>query len=92
MFKAENGLLPPHLSNLFITNSDVHYHYTGQHSNFHVTRHNTSIRASSIKIFSVNIWNLFDIVRKTVPSLSIFRSKMTSLIVTHPDFLHNFVY
>ena len=45
MFKAVNGLLPLHFSNLFITNNNIHCHCTRQHCNLHVIRHNTSIRA-----------------------------------------------
>ena len=53
MIKAVNSLLPLHLSNLFITDGDIHY----QHSNLYVIRHNISIRASRIKIYGVKIWN-----------------------------------
>ena len=91
MFKAVNGLLPLYLSNLFITDSDIHYHYTRQHSNLHVIRHNTSVRASGIKIFGVKIWNLFVSVLKTAPSLNIFTNKFTFFIVTNRDILHNFI-
>ena len=55
MFKAVNGLLPPHLSNLFITNNNIHSYCTRQHCNLHVIRHNTSIRASSIRICGVKV-------------------------------------
>ena len=36
MFKAVNGLLPPHLSNLFITKNIIHSHCIRQHCNLHV--------------------------------------------------------
>ena len=80
MFNAVNGLLPLHLCNLFITNSDIHYHYTRQHYrytrqhyhytrqhfNLHVIRHNNnSIPASSIQFLLVKICNLLDDVLKT---------------------------
>ena len=55
MFKAVNDLLPPHLSNLFITNNNIHSHCTRKHCNLHVIRHNTSILASSIRICGVTI-------------------------------------
>ena len=71
IFKAVNGLLPLHLSNLFNTNGEIHY----LHSNLHIIGHNTSIRASSIKILGVQIWNLLNTAQKPAPSLKIFRSK-----------------
>ena len=72
MFKAVNGLLPPHLSNLFITNNNIHSHCTRQHWNLLVIRHHTSIGASSIRICGVKIWNCLDSVLKTAPSFNIF--------------------
>ena len=60
MFKAVNGLLPLHLNNLFITNNNIRSHCIRQHCYLHVLRHNTSIRASSIRICGVKIWNCLD--------------------------------
>ena len=57
MFKAVNGL-----SYLFITNINIHYHDTRQHSNHHVIRQNTSVRASNNKIFGIKICSLLDTV------------------------------
>ena len=83
MFKAVNGLLPSYLSNLFITNNNIHSHCTRQHWNHHVIRHNTSIRASSIRICGGQIWNCLDSALKTAPSFNIFRSRFRSFIVAN---------
>ena len=91
MFKAINDLLPPHLSNLFITNNNIHYNCTRQHCNLHVIRHNTSIRASDIRICGVKIWNCLDSLLKTAPSFNIFRSRFRSFIVANAINLLNSV-
>ena len=91
MFKAVNGLLLPHLSNLFITNNNIHTHCTRQHCNIHVIRHSTRIQASSIRICGVKILNCLDSVVKTAPSFDIFRSRFRSFIVANAINLLNSV-
>ena len=81
LIKAVNGLLPLRLNNLFITNSDIHYHRTRQHYNLHIVRDTTSIRASSIQQFRVKILNLLDTVFKTAPLLYLKVSINPSLLV-----------
>ena len=83
MFKAVNGLLPPHLSILFITNKNINSHCTRQHCNLRVIMQNTSIRASSIRICGEKIWNCLDSALKTAPPFNIFRSMFRFFIVAN---------
>ena len=69
-----NCLLPTVFSEL-VLNSNVHDHKTRQSSKLHVISHRTNLRAYSIQIYGVRLWNMLSKDITEVLSLSIFKSK-----------------
>lgn len=75
VYKATNKLLPAQFSYFFTPNSMIHDHNTRQNSKLHLVLHRTKIRANSIRIYGVKIWNSLSNDLRMSPSLNIFRNK-----------------
>ena len=57
MFKVNRNLVPEVVRDLFVCNSNIHYHRTRGHFQYHVQYARTETFARSIRIRGVNIWN-----------------------------------
>ena len=58
MFKFYHGLLPDVFGRMFITNNEVHGHFTRQSSAYHSASFRLEIVRRSIRIQGIRLWNL----------------------------------
>ena len=57
MYKHVNGLLPEVMNKLYVTNNQIHNHFTRQHHLFHISKGRTNVYAKSVSNISPRIWN-----------------------------------
>ena len=57
MYKHVNGLLPEVMNKLYVTNNQIHNHFTRQHHLFHTSKGHTNVYAKSFSNISPRIWN-----------------------------------
>ena len=57
------------VNNYFVTNHRIHGHLTRQHNDMHQLLYYSNVRAASIKIYGVKIWNLIPDTIRTLPSI-----------------------
>jgi hypothetical protein len=73
MYRAMKGLLPSHLMQYFTPTNAIHSHYTRHCNDLYLSRHRTSIRADSIRIRGVKVWNAVTTSIQQAPSFPIFK-------------------
>ncbi len=84
VYKSLNKLLPPQLADFFTPNCSVHNLNTRQHSKLHSVQYRIKIRANSIRIFGIKLWNSLSNKLRTSSTLSIFKKSYKKLLI-HPD-------
>ena len=57
MYKISRVVLSLYFQNLFVLNNPVHAHNTRQAQKLHVLSHNNNVRAFSIQVYGVKLWN-----------------------------------
>ena len=80
MYKAATGLIQS-LTNLFTPNILIHKHITRHVEDLHVLYRRTVIRADSIRIRGVKIWNNIDSTLRQAPTFLSFKRKTKRSIV-----------
>ena len=75
VYKAVNNLLPKHFTTFFNLNINIQQHNTRQSSSWHFTFHRTNIRANSIKILGLKLWNSLGSSITSLPSFHIFKNR-----------------
>ena len=82
MYKLVNGELPICFDNMFETNNYLHNYNTRFKHHFRVPKHRTCLIRQTIKLKGPEIWNLIPQEIKYAPSVSIFKSKFKSHILS----------
>ena len=67
--------MPDSFTNYFIINHDIHTHLTRGIHDIHQRTHRTNVRASSIKIFGMKVWNKIPAALRELSCVYIFKSK-----------------
>ena len=75
VYQAFHGHLPESFNNYSVTNQSIHGHLTRQHNDMHQLLCYSSVRASSIKIYDVQIWNSIPDTIRTLTSIHLFKGK-----------------
>ena len=74
-------MLPPIFDNYFTYNMSVYDHSTRHCLNLHLPHFRTNLRANSIRICGVKVWNALDYSVKSKMSIYSFKKQLkTSLI------------
>ena len=60
MFKYHHGILPPVFKDLFLSNMNVHSHFTRQHRNLHVPLSGKTILSKTVRVTGVTLYNHFN--------------------------------
>jgi hypothetical protein len=81
MFKMMHNLLPHFFQNMFKLNSEIHEHNTRQASKLHISSHHTNLRAFSIHIYGVKLWNTLSDDITNCYSLNVFKKKCLHLLL-----------
>jgi len=82
MYRYDRDLLPPVFKGLFSLNSEVHSHLTRNSSSYRCIYARTNTRLFSIKLSGVLIWEKIPPEIRQSPSLSIFKRKLRTHLVT----------
>ena len=72
MYKHVNGLLPEEMNKLYVTNNQIHNHFTRQHHLFHTSKGHTNVYAKSFSNISPRIWNVLQTKINVKVSISKF--------------------
>ncbi len=73
VYKSLHNLLPNTFSNYFTLCTQIHHHNTRHSTKLHVFQSRIKIRANSIRISGVNLWNLLNIKIRNAQSFSVFK-------------------
>ena len=76
MYKYVNGLLPDVMNELYVTNNEIHDHFTRQSHLLHTIRGNINVYTRSFRYISPRIWNLLQ--KKINVQVSIAKFKTSS--------------
>ena len=57
MYKINRFALPVYFQNVIFLNNQLHAHNTRQAQKLHVLSHNNNVRAFSIQVYGVKLWN-----------------------------------
>ena len=82
MYKSCNNMLPACFSNYFVTNSQIHDHFTRQASALHITKTKTTCRQSSISFQGPYLWNKIPSNIKNSQSLIIFKRVLREFLLS----------
>ena len=74
MYKHVNGLLPEVMKKLYVTNNQIHNHFTRQHHLFHTSKGRTNIYVKSFSNISPRIWNALQTKINVKVSISKFKN------------------
>ena len=80
MFKALNGMFPPHISHLFTTSADTHSHHT-RHSTqggLQLPRTRLQYKKKSLSFSGAALWNSLPAHLRTASSISTFKTIYTT--------------
>ena len=79
MYKHVNGLLPNVMSELYITNDEIHEHNTRQCKLFHTNKGNTNLYAKGFSNISPRLWNALQKNINVNISIARFKNRSKSL-------------
>ena len=85
MYKINNNMLPSKFTRLFKLNDTVHNYFTRNSSNYHVVRTNTDIGEKSLVFVGTHFWNKLPPSLKNCCSITIFRSKLKTFLLSPLD-------
>ena len=74
MYKHVNGLLPEVMNKLYVTNNQIHHHFTRQHHLFHTSNGRTNIYATCFSNICPRIWNVLQTKINVKVSISKFKN------------------
>ena len=74
MYKHVNGLLPDVMNKLYVTNNQIHNHFTRQHQLFYTSKGRTNVDAKSFSNISPRIWNALQTKIYVKVSISTFKN------------------
>ena len=74
MYKHVNGLLPEVMNKLYVTNNQIHNHFTRQHHLFHTSKGRINVYAKSFSNISPRIWNALQTKINVNVSISKFKN------------------
>ena len=75
MYKAMNGCVPDYLSSRFITNNQIHTHYTRSSSQIHLIKTRTEIMLRSFTYTGAQLWTSIPHNIKYSPTVASFTSQ-----------------
>ena len=70
MYKHVNSLLPEVMNKLYVTNNQIHSHFTRQHHLFHTSKGRTNVYAKSVSNINPHIWNALQTIINVKVSIS----------------------
>ena len=74
MYKHINSILPEVINKLYVTNNQIHNHFTRQHYLFHTSKGRTNVYAKSFSNISPHIWNALQTKINVKVSISKFQN------------------
>ena len=82
MYLCYKSYIPNNISELFCYNADIHSYNTRGSSNFHLPKIRTSLAKNCIFYKGPIIWNKLPLFVKSSPSLSVFKRRYKTQLVT----------
>ena len=68
---------------VFVLNNQVHAHNTRQAEKFHVILHNSNVRAFSIQVYGVKLWNDLSLDLINCQTLAIFKRQHKTVLFSN---------
>jgi hypothetical protein len=81
MYKSQHGMLPTAFTKFFVQCTEIHHHNTRHSTKLHVFQSRLKIRADSIRISGVNLWNVIEIKTRNAQSFSVFKKLFKSFLL-----------
>ena len=73
VYKSLHNLLPSQFRNFFTTNNEIHHYNTRTACKIHQIQHSLNVRARSIRVPDVKLWNSLSNAVTYSPSFSFFK-------------------
>ena len=73
VYRSLIGQLPPMFKDYFVQNYTVHNHITRHRLNLPLPLHRTNIRANSIRVAGVKLWNSISLKLRQKPSVLVLK-------------------
>ena len=83
VYKSLHNLLSSQFSNFFTINNEIHHYNTRAAYKIHQIQHNLNVRARSIRVHGVKMWNSLSSAVTQSPSFNIFKKNCKKHIVEH---------
>ena len=83
MFQQLRGLTPSPGLFSFVTNASIHDHFTRQHAKLHIKPCRTKKRRMTVVFQGPNLWNTLPPTLTECTSLTLFRKKMKTYLLTN---------
>ena len=83
VYKSLHNLLPCQFRNFFTINNEIHHNNTRIASKIHQIQHSLNVRARSIRVHGVKMWNSLRNAIIRSPSFSIFKKLCKKHILEH---------